>query len=92
MDWGIFQMDAVMDRKDISDSHFLVLITFGNHALHHLFPTIDHGLLSYLYPVLIRTCEKFGVEWRTGNSLDSTVGQFKQLIKTVPNKIPPGSN
>lgn len=91
MDWGVFQLDAVLDRKDITGSHFLVLTNFGDHALHHLFPTIDHGLLEHLYPVFKKTCKQFGVEWRASSQIESTKGQFLQLINTTPNKVEPGS-
>lgn len=91
MDWGIFQLDAVLDRKDISGSHFLVLTQFGDHALHHLFPTIDHGQLEYLYPVFLKTCEKFGLQWRCSTTADCTKGQFMQLMRTEPNAIVPGT-
>lgn len=84
-------MDAVMDRTDIKGSHFLVLTHFGDHALHHLFPTIDHGQLEHLYPVLIETCKKFGIEWRSASGLELIKGQFKQLLRTEPNKVVPGS-
>lgn len=49
-DWGISQLDAVMERKEITGSPFLVLTNFGDHALHHLFPTLDHSTLEMLYP------------------------------------------
>lgn len=91
MDWGIFQLDAVMDRTDITGSHFLVLTSFGDHALHHLFPTIDHGLLEYLYPVFLTTCKRFGLEWRLASQIDLIKGQYRQLVKSEPNKIPRGS-
>lgn len=91
MDWGIFQLDAVIDRTDITGSHFLVLTHFGDHALHHLFPTIDHGQLEYLYPVFTKICENFGVEWRSTSPIELAKGQFKQLLKTEPNKVTPGS-
>ncbi|KAJ3646729.1 hypothetical protein Zmor_024304 [Zophobas morio] len=89
MDWGIHQLDAVMDRKDITGSHFLVLTNFGDHALHHLFPTIDHGLLEYLYPTFLKTCADFGIEWRLCSQIELVKGQFRQLIKTDPNAEPP---
>lgn len=88
MDWGIFQLDAVMDRKDITGSPFLVLTNFGDHALHHLFPTIDHGKLDYLYPVFLKTCEEFGVEWRVSSQLELTKGQYLQLARVEPNVVP----
>ncbi|KAJ8923278.1 hypothetical protein NQ315_001835, partial [Exocentrus adspersus] len=89
MDWGIFQLDAVMDRKEITGSHFLVLVNFGDHALHHLFPTLDHGLLEYLYPVFLKICKQFGTEWRLSSQLETTKGQYRQLAKVEPNPKPP---
>ncbi|XP_018322160.1 cytochrome b5-related protein isoform X2 [Agrilus planipennis] len=89
LDWGIHQLDAVMDRTDITGSHFLVLTNFGDHGLHHLFPTIDHGKLEYLYPVLEETCKKFGIELRMTTQMDLVKGQFKQLLKVKPRKKPP---
>ncbi|EFA08577.1 cytochrome b5-related protein [Tribolium castaneum] len=90
-DWGIYQMDAVMDRKDITGSHFLVLTNFGDHALHHLFPTIDHGLLDYLYPTFLKTCADFGIEWRLSSQIELVKGQIRQLVKIKPNEEPPRS-
>lgn len=92
MDWGIFQLDTVMDRTDITGSHFLVLTNFGDHALHHLFPTIDHGQLEYLYPVFLNTCKKFGLTWRSVSQIDLVKGQYEQLLRTEPNKTVLGSN
>ncbi|CAG9773970.1 unnamed protein product [Ceutorhynchus assimilis] len=89
MDWGLFQLDAVMDRKDITGSHFLVLTNFGDHALHHLFPTIDHGYLEHLYPVFLETCAEFQADWRLVSQLDLIKGQFKQLAKVLPNRNVP---
>ncbi|KAJ8937273.1 hypothetical protein NQ318_005671 [Aromia moschata] len=89
MDWGIYQLDAVMDRKDITGSHFLVLTNFGDHALHHLFPTIDHGLLEHMYPVFLETCKEFGIEWKLSSQFELIKGQYRQLAKTIPNRYPP---
>jgi len=50
-DWGICQIDAVRDYIEINSSEFLGLVTFGDHCLHHIFPTIDHWNLHHLYPV-----------------------------------------
>ncbi|KAJ8929856.1 hypothetical protein NQ314_017461 [Rhamnusium bicolor] len=81
--------DGDASRKDITGSHFLVLTNFGDHALHHLFPTIDHGLLEYLYPVFLEICEQFGIEWKLSSQLELVKGQFRQLAKVTPNVIPP---
>lgn len=89
MDWGFYQMDAVMDRTDITGSHFLVLTNFGDHCLHHLFPTIDHGKLEYLYPVFNKVCDRFGVKLRMTKQVDLIIGQYRQLVKEKPNRKPP---
>lgn len=39
-----------MERKEITGSPFLVLTNFGDHCLHHMFPTLDHSTLEHLYP------------------------------------------
>ncbi|XP_022905147.2 cytochrome b5-related protein-like [Onthophagus taurus] len=88
LDWGIHQLDAVMDRKEILGSHFWVLLSFGDHGLHHLFPTIDHGKLGKLYPILQKTCKEFGVELKLNTIWGLTFGQFKQLSRIEPNRKP----
>ncbi|GBP72168.1 Cytochrome b5-related protein [Eumeta japonica] len=69
-DWGMHEMEAVMERTDISGSLFKVMTFFGDHALHHLFPTLDHATLSYLYPIFLEHCQKFRANFRTTSSLD----------------------
>ncbi|KAF5270267.1 hypothetical protein FQA39_LY18883 [Lamprigera yunnana] len=92
IDWGLFQLDAVADRYEITGSTFLVLTNFGDHALHHLFPTLDHSTLKYLYPVFKSTMEQFKVELRMKSQLEMVVGQFQQLSRETPNVIPPLSS
>jgi fatty acid desaturase len=89
-DWGICQIDAVKDRTEINNSQFLVLVTFGEHCLHHLFPTVDHWHLHHLYPVFDETCKEFGITYKPGTVLDLLKGQFLQLAKNEPNQNPPG--
>lgn len=84
-------MDAVMDRPEINSSRFLVLTTFGDHSLHHLFPTIDHGHLPFLYPALQKTCQEFGIKFRIISQLNLALGQFAQLIRVTPNSLEPGT-
>ncbi|XP_058816332.1 cytochrome b5-related protein-like, partial [Topomyia yanbarensis] len=45
IDFGVYQIATVIDRSDIKGSHFAVLTHFGDHCLHHMFPTLDHGIL-----------------------------------------------
>ncbi|KAJ8929854.1 hypothetical protein NQ314_017458 [Rhamnusium bicolor] len=88
-DWGVSQLDAIMDRKEISGSHFLVLTNFGDHALHHLFPTLDHGALEHLYPVFKDVLNKFDVDLRVVSQWDTITGGFQQLTRSEPNPNPP---
>ena len=89
-DWGIYQVDVTADRHQLKGSPFLVLTNFGDHLLHHLFPTLDHGQLEYLYPVLLETTKQFGLEITEKSQWEMIVGQFKQIIKSTPNPLPPG--
>ncbi|KAF2892879.1 hypothetical protein ILUMI_13296 [Ignelater luminosus] len=90
-DWGIIQLDCVSDRREILGNKFLVLVSFGDHALHHLFPTLDHAILHELYPIVYATMKDFGVDiWMT-NHPQMLVGYFKQLARTQPNLKYPNS-
>ena len=58
-DWGLHQLDTV---RDIEKPWLpLVLVTFGDHLLHHLFPAVDHSRLPALYPALQDTLHQFKV-------------------------------
>lgn len=90
MDFGIFQMSAVVDRHDFindKNNHFIDVITFGHHTLHHLFPTIDQGLLRHLEPIFLKTCEEFDLKFREFSWWTLTVGQFRQLFRDKPNRL-----
>ncbi|XP_066905351.1 cytochrome b5-related protein isoform X3 [Halyomorpha halys] len=85
-DWGLYQLDTVKDRVEIKGSFFLVLVLFGDHTLHHLFPTIDHAYLDDLYPELERTYKDFGIQHNMTTISDLIIGQFKQLARITRNK------
>lgn len=87
----MFQMDAVMDRNDITGSPFRVLTNFGDHALHHLFPTVDHGHLNDLYTVFLKTCDDFGINWRLVTQFELVKGQYRQLARNKPNNRAPNA-
>ncbi|KAJ8923277.1 hypothetical protein NQ315_001834 [Exocentrus adspersus] len=88
-DWGISQLDAVMDRKEITASYFLVLTNFGDHCLHHMFPTLDHAVLAHLYPLFKRVLNDFDLDLRMVSQWDTITGGFQQLVKITPNTTPP---
>lgn len=79
LDYGIYQMGATIDRIEANLNLPMTLATFGNHTLHHLFPSLDHALLPQLREVLIQTCEEFEWELRKYSMLHAAIEQFKQL-------------
>lgn len=88
-DWGVGQLDAVMDRNEIKGSHFLVLTSFGDHCLHHFFPTLDHGMLNLLYPTFDQLLKRFDVNLRMVSQWEIFKGGFQQLKRVTPNNSPP---
>ena len=55
-------MDTARDRRDVNGNLLAELISYGNYLLHHLFPTVDHGLLSFLQADFMETCRQLLVE------------------------------
>lgn len=88
-DWGLYQLDTVIDRSDLKHSQFMVLTHYGDHALHHLFPTLDHGILPQLYPVFNKTLSEFKEVLREATFLEHIIGQNQQLLRTKANGQPP---
>lgn len=80
-------MNCVIDRNDLKSSHFLTLVTFGQHALHHMFPTIDHGVLPQIHDTFLETCKDFQLELRDYPWWPLIVGQFQQLRRTTPKTL-----
>uniref|UniRef100_A0A1L8DY89 Cytochrome b5-related protein n=1 Tax=Nyssomyia neivai TaxID=330878 RepID=A0A1L8DY89_9DIPT len=83
-DWAIYQMDTAMDREDINKSHFFTLTFFGQHILHHIFPTLDHGVLAQLQPEFIQTLKDFDYEFRECSWFEHIIEQHKQLARIEP--------
>ncbi|KPJ18938.1 Cytochrome b5-related protein [Papilio machaon] len=86
-DWGLHEVEAVMDRRDINTSFFRVMTFFGHHTLHHLFPTLDHAVLEYMYPVFLQHCEKYRAKFRVTTQFDMVVQQIKLTAKKTPNLL-----
>ncbi|CAK1598675.1 unnamed protein product [Parnassius mnemosyne] len=81
-DWGAHQVEALLDRKDINGNLFTVVTLFGEHALHHLFPTLDHAVLKNLHPLFIEVCEKYKANYRTSTQFQMVIGQIKETMRT----------
>lgn len=76
-----------MDNSDFRRHHFVALTHFGHHALHHLFPTLDHGVLPQFYPIFFKTLEEFELELVAYPWYQHVYAQFKQLTRTEPHPI-----
>lgn len=75
------------------------LVAFGNHILHHLFPTLDHGLLDTIRLVFEETCKEFGIPDELHLSpprhtqMDLLTGMLSQLTRVQPRQnIPINEN
>lgn len=73
-----------MDRKEINGNLFKVMTFFGDHALHHLFPTLDHAVLPYLYPMFVEYIKQFRANYRVTSQFDLFIGQIQMALKTKP--------
>ncbi|XP_047528788.1 cytochrome b5-related protein-like [Vanessa atalanta] len=81
-DWGEHQVEALLDRKDINGNTFAVMTLFGDHALHHMFPTLDHSILKYLHPIFIEFSEKYQTNYRASTQFQLVIGQIKETMRT----------
>ncbi|XP_047022646.1 cytochrome b5-related protein-like [Helicoverpa zea] len=90
IDWGLHQLDAIVERIDYAGNHFKSITRFGDHALHHFFPTLDHAELKFLYPTLFEHCEKFESQLKTNTFYEAIISASKQLIRKFPNNFEDG--
>jgi fatty acid desaturase len=91
MDWGIFQIVSVARFETVDKNLFLTTSSFGNHALHHLLPTVDHSKLPLLSDVYVQTCKEFGIDFadqwfapRQTAVCFGWVAMLRQLFRSVP--------
>ncbi|XP_050723879.1 cytochrome b5-related protein-like isoform X1 [Eriocheir sinensis] len=89
-DWGLCQLDAVRDRYEVAGNLFLVLISFGDHTLHHLLPTVDHSKLNSLYPAFLETCKEFDIPFTFMKWSTLAVGKYMQMARITTNNNYPG--
>lgn len=54
--------------------------------MHHLFPTLDHGILPQLYDVFFETIKEFEIEFQGYPWLETIRGQFAELSRNEFNK------
>ena len=78
------EIDATRDRINVDESFFLVLTNFGEHAIHHLIPTVDHAYLHICSPIFNEICEEFGIYNQKVSSWELMKGAIKQLSRHEP--------
>lgn len=88
-DFGLYTLDTVIDREDLRGNTLMAMTNFGDHALHHLFPTIDNGILPHLYDILFETLNEFEAECRTSSWYEIIKGQLQQLARIEPHQQSP---
>lgn len=87
LDFGVFQVKAIKDRREIGDSLFRGMAYYGLHCLHHLFPTLDHSILPHLQDDFYKTCQEFNISFKRTNIIRAMIDQFKQLDRKEIQKI-----
>ncbi|XP_050077689.1 cytochrome b5-related protein-like [Anopheles maculipalpis] len=81
IDFGLYQMATIVERRGVEGSLVKVLTTFGEHYLHHLFPTLDHAILPQLNGVFLATCDEFDVGKRHSSWFSQYIAQNLQLAR-----------
>lgn len=87
LDFGIYQLVSVVEKTEGKRSPFMTLMSYGNHTLHHFFPTLDNAVLPQLDGILMETCLEFEIELKKLPFWKILVGQFKQLARTNAIKL-----
>ncbi|CRK88700.1 CLUMA_CG002379, isoform A [Clunio marinus] len=87
LDFGVYQLAATIDKVEVKNSLFLTLTTFGQHILHHFFPSLDHSLLPQLTEMFYETCQEFENEFREFPWWELIKGQYIQLARTETTKL-----
>lgn len=76
------QLDTMLDKREAVHGWLLpILTTFGDHPLHHLFPTVCHSKLGYLRGEFERTLEEFGGKPRVAGQLQLILGTHHQYLR-----------
>lgn len=70
----------------MKNNYVLAITHFGNHALHHLFPTVDHADLPKFNEDFLATCKEFNIEIMETTWIGAMTGYLKQLARLGTNK------
>lgn len=87
LDYGIYQLGTTIDRIESGKNLFIGMTHFGDHVIHHMFPSLDQSELPSLRETFINTCHEFDWELRRYTLWEAVIEQFKQLGRTEPFKV-----
>lgn len=80
--YSLRQLDTVLEKNDAVHSTLLAIsTTFGEHPLHHLFPTVCQSKLSMLKPIFEQTLEEFQTKNRKVTQLELFRGTYQQYMR-----------
>lgn len=65
------------------------MLFLGDHGLHHLFPSLDHGLLEHLYPIVEETTKEFNLNMQMSTEKEMIGSFLRQMARDKPNPNPP---
>lgn len=93
LDFGLMQLSATASCGGPRGpwSLLLVLTHFGNHRLHHFFPTLDHAMLPLLEPVLAERLAEYRLPSTTMSAWEAVKGKYLQMANNAPNQRLPGA-
>ena len=79
------QMQLLTTADYAIDSEFWNLMTGGlnSQTIHHLFPWILSVYYKELNPILVKTCEEFGVQYNSFDSIWSMWWSYYQFLKEM---------
>lgn len=82
LDFAIHQMAATVERHEVNSNLFMALTYYGEHVLHHFFPTLDHSVLHNFHDELMETCEEFKEDLKRISMVNAAIEQVKHHART----------
>lgn len=87
LDFAYHQMAATIERREANSNLFMIMTHYGEHILHHFFPSLDHSVLYHFHDELMDTCVEFKEELKKISLLEATIEQYKHQARTKTNKL-----
>jgi hypothetical protein len=87
-DFGLCQVDASKSKTDwYHQSTLAIMTTFGDHPMHHLFPTVDVSKQHHIKKIVLDTLREFGELYPEMDQWELFKGSHKQMARTETHKI-----